>query len=70
MLISKPNSQKGYSQNRGGMNARSGMRARAKKVKIEDTPTTITPETKPENELAETPKNETTVIESLDEIKS
>lgn len=70
MLISKPNSQKGYSQNRGGMNARSGMRARAKKVKIDDTPTTIAPETKPENDLVETPENETKVIETPDEIKS
>lgn len=60
--------KKGYSQNRGGYNARSGMRGRKKEKKIEDTITNEAPETKPENELAEITETEPKVIETPDEI--
>lgn len=58
---------KGYSQNRGGYNARSGKRGRAQYQKIDDISTVEQMPTKPENQLEEISKNETKV---LDEIKS
>ena len=60
-------SQKGYSQNRGGYNARSGRNGRMKRKKIDDISTVEETPTKPENQLEEISKNEPKVI---DEIKS
>ena len=64
MLLNKK-SQLGYTQNRGGRNALSGMRARNRNKKIvKDTPTNETPDVKPENTLEEQPQEEPKAIET------
>jgi hypothetical protein len=65
-MLPNTTSQKGYTQNRGGKNALSGMRGRAnrgKKTFKKDTATNVSPDVKPENEIAEAKPEEPKAIE-------
>lgn len=66
-MLPNTTSQKGYSQNRGGRNAQSGMRGRAnrgKKTVQKDTPTNESPDVKVENTIEEAPPEEPKAIET------
>ena len=66
-MLPNTTSQKGYTQNRGGQNARSGMRGRANKGKKtfqKDTPTNESPDVKAENTIVEAKPEEPKVIEN------
>jgi|TARA_Y100001972_G_C7502258_1_gene254148 hypothetical protein len=66
-MLPNTRSQKGYTQNRGGRNAQSGMRGRANKGKKtfqKDTPTNVSPDVKPENEIEEAKADEPKAIET------
>ena len=65
-MLPNNSSQKGYTQNRGGRNALSGMRGRANRGKkvVKDTPTNEKPEVKPENTIEEQSPDEPKAIET------